>query len=160
MGSFRSPAERASDQAVLTSADRPAGLPAIDEKGRANWLADGERITYWTRLPHGSARRIASAATHATVDSKGRVSGTYDVGSATLTKLTEGIVGWTLTDGAGLPVPWDPRQASTLLDGLPDFVLGTLGLLIGNGEPAPAVEPSKDDRPEPEEDDGEPSPNA
>jgi len=161
MGSYRSAADRASDQAVLTAADRPPGLPALDSKGRANWLSEGETITYWTRLPHGAARRIASASTHASVDAMGRVSGTYDVGSATLTKYAEGIVAWTLTDGAGLPVLWDPRQAAALLDGVPDFVLGALGSRIGSGEPPPAVEPPKEgERPQPPEDDEDRSPNA
>jgi hypothetical protein len=160
MGSYRAPADRAFDQSILTFADCPVGLPAVDDKGRANWLAEGETITYWTRLPHGAARRIASAATHASVDSKGRVSGTYDIGDASLTKLTEGIVSWSLTDGAGRPVLWDPRQASTLFDGLPDFVLGTLAARIGNGEPEAPVE-AKSGPPEPEDaDDGDRSPNA
>ena len=161
MGSFRSPADRASDQAVLTAADSPAGLPVLDDKGRPNWLAEGETITYWTRLPHGATRRIASAATKASVDSRGRVSGTYDVGAAAMTKYQEGIVTWTLTDGAGHLVPWDSRQAASLLDGVPDLVLATLGLRIGNEEPAPAVERSQDGPPEPEEpDEGDDSPNA
>lgn len=160
MGSYRALADRASDQAVLTAADCPVGLPALDAKGRANWLAEGETITYWTRLPHGAARHIASAATRASVDSIGRVSGSYDVGAASLTKYAEGIVTWSVTDSAGLPVLWDPRRADVLLDGVPDFVLATLGTLIGNGEPEPVAEPPKDGPPEPEEDYGPPSPNA
>ena len=158
MGSYRSAADRASDQAVLTAADRPPGLPALDSKGRANWLSEGETITYWTRLPHGAVRRIASASTHASVDDLGHTSGTYDVGTATLAKYAEGIVAWTLTDGAGLPVLWDPRQAAALLDGVPDFVLGALGSCLGNGEPPPAVEPEGERPQSPEDEDR--SPNA
>lgn len=160
MGSFRTRDDRASDQAVLTAADRPEHLPALDAKGRANWLAEGETITYWTRLPHGAARRIATAATHALVDSKGRVSGTYDVGAAAGAKLAEGIVDWTLSDGDGRPVAWDRRQATTLLDGVPTPVLGALSGRIGSDEPAPLAEPSKDGDPvepvEPIEPDGAP----
>jgi len=160
MGSYRSAADRACDQAVLTAADRPRDLPVLDARGHANWLAEGETITYWTRLPHGAARRIASAATHTSVDSLGQVSGTYDVGVAGMTKYAEGIVDWSLTDGEGHPVPWDPRQAEALLDGVPTHVLGVLGGLIGRGEPPAVVEPPKPGERPTEEPDGEPSPNA
>jgi hypothetical protein len=142
MGSFRTPAARVADQAVLTAADRPVGLPAVDSKGRANWLAEGESITYWTRLTHGAARRIATAATHATVDRQGRVSGAYDVGAAAGAKLAEGIVDWVVFDDGGRPVAWDRRQAGMLLDGVPAPVLKVLADVIGHDEPAPATPPA------------------
>lgn len=147
MGSFRSADTRVHDQAVLTAADRPEWLSELDPSGRPNWLGDGESITYWTRLPHGAARRIATAASPTVVDERGRMHGSYDVGAATMAQLREGIVDWTVFDEHGLKVAWDARRAEELIDGLPLPVITELGERIGRDEPPLVAE-------------GEQSPNA
>ena len=132
MGSYRSAESRAGDVAVLTAADRPAGVDAVDEHGRPTWLAEGESITYWVRLPYGAARRIAAAAAQTIVGPDGGLIGTYDVGTASLAKFIEGVVDWTMSDEDGAPVAWDPWHAAALLDGLPGEVVRELAERIGH----------------------------
>lgn len=137
MGSFRTAARRTADQATLTAADRPEDVLEPD------WLGQGESITYWMRLPHGAAARIASAATLAKVDQRGRIAdATYDPGRASIAKLTEGIVGWSIRDENDQLVPWDPTRGAELLDGLPEPVVTVLGSVIGRGEPKALTAPA------------------
>ena len=139
MGSFRSADERARDMAVLTADDRPADLEGTDPFGRPTWLVAGESITYRTQIPYSAARRIAAAATRSLVGPDGGVVGTYDVGTAAIAKLIEGIVGWELADESGAPVAWDPWLAESLLDGLPAAVVIALSNRIGQGTPEPVA---------------------
>jgi hypothetical protein len=134
-GSFRSrPIRWAEDQAVLTG----------------HGLAEGESIRYWTRLPHGAASRIVTAASHLVVDPRtGRVvEASYDAGAAARARLREGIVDWTIRDEAGQLVPWDSRQADELLDGLPLETVAALGNLIGSGEPPDLSAPADPEHPD------------
>src|SRR5574343_289678 len=117
MESFRTAtAARAHDQGVLTAADRP------------DWLADGETVTYWRRLPHGAARRVAAAATPTTYDEAGKPHRTFDLDAATGVQMREGIVDWTILDETRQRVAWDPSRADALLARLPPAVTAPPGL--------------------------------
>lgn len=125
MGSFRTPAARSADTALLTSSDTPA-------------LAEGEWVRYWTRLPHRAAVRLADEGVTPVMDRGGRRIVDVKVRAGTLdqVKLEEGIVAWNLLDEAGNPAPaWDVSQASGLLEGISQELKAVLREVIGNGEP-------------------------
>lgn len=121
---------RVSDQAVLTHADCPVGL------------AEGESVTYWTRLPHSAAARVMSATMRVSIDKRGRPTDTHmDAGEYPMSVIANGIVDWVLFDADSKPVKWDPHQARVLIDGLPGDVLRALGDSIKADEPAAAGDP-------------------
>lgn len=133
MGSFRSAAtRRAQDQDVFTDG-----------------LAEGESITYWKRLPHSAAERIANEATEVALDRKGRPLGARVLaGRAARIRLEEGIVDWVIFDENGDKVEWDRKRAADLIDGLPPKVINALAERIGGDEPEGLNEPADPDTPE------------
>lgn len=124
-GSFRSPAQRASDDIETFS-----GPP----------LKEGEWIRYWAVFPHGIMARVTSEATDAVIDTRSRrLSATFDAGKAAMVKVRLGIVDWNLLDESGEPVRWDASRADELLDGLSDEVYGIIGNLIDSRRPGRAL---------------------
>jgi hypothetical protein len=129
MGSFRNlDARKATDTDTLTEG-----------------LGEDESITYWKVLPHSAQRAISSAAAKADIDKRGRMQGIeFDSGAAALTRLSVGIISWSIKDEAGNWVPWDAKNAAALLDGLPPAVVTALTSRIGAGDPEPALESEAD----------------
>lgn len=126
---FRSPSARAEDVDVLTSAD-------CDD------LDADESITYFKRLPHRAAVRLADEGTMPTLDASGRKVARIDIRAGTLQqiKLEEGIVTWTLRDEAGRPVRWERAKAAELVDGLSDKVRAALLDRIGEDKSVPDLD--------------------
>lgn len=137
MGSFRTLSDRqARDVKTLRQADRPLDTPELDPAGNANWLGEGESVTFWTVLPHLQMTSIISAGTSAQFDRHGRAHKiTYDPGSAIRARMVEGIVDWTVFDENAAPVPWEHDRGLVLVDGLPRGVFMYLQKWIGNGAP-------------------------
>lgn len=156
MGSFKSAAARSGDQHTLTADDRPKAI--LDAEGKViepevpadQWLAPGESITYWTKMPHGAAADIADAATTAVVSPgtrRGRPSqmrASYHPGKAALATFLLGIVAFDLRDEndqqVRIELPtvgaegWEER-AKAFMSGLPAAVVNVLQERIGADAP-------------------------
>lgn len=165
MGSFKNLGARIADQRTITIADRPLDrYEDIDgertlvqrEVPVEDWLAEGESITFWTRMPHGAAADIADAATTAVIaEGMGRaarrrnrgaaqVQATYSPGKAALATFVLGIVGFELRDENDKPVQfellppgqfgWEER-AKVFMSGLPGAVVAFLQEFMGEDAP-------------------------